>query len=410
MSDWEIRQGHVLDLLRAMPDGSVQSCVTSPPYYGLRAYGTDPQIWGGDPECSHHWFGVLRAAQSGGTGVASKKQVSNGGSQEARAAMLQDFCTICSAWRGELGSEPSVDVFLEHLVGVLREVQRVLRPDGTLWLNMGDSYSGSGKGPTTGASTLARGYGVGPSASERQGFNGDDREPDRSLGPKNLLMVPWRLVLALQADGWVVRSVICWSKRSPMPESVRDRPTGAWEPIFLLSKGPSYYYDAEAVKEPASENTHPRGLGINPKAKVPSGWDTGPGDHHGRVGRYPRHKQNESFSGAVNEVVEFRNQRNVWTLGAEPFPEAHFATFPTEIPRRCILAGSRPGDLVLDPFSGSGTTCLVANRLGRRGLGLELNPEYVEMARRRIQNDAPLVHAINDAAPMPEQMALEVAG
>lgn len=384
MTAWEIRQGHVLDLLATLESGSVQTCVTSPPYYGLRAYGTAPQIWGGNAGCPHHWIDQQRALRNGGSGTASAKQISNTGTQIAKHPWQQATCAVCHAWQGELGSEPTVDVFIAHLVEVFREVKRVLRPDGTLWLNMGDSYSGSGKGPTTGASTLARGCGIGPSATVRQGFNGDDREPDRSLGPKNLLMVPWRLALALQADGWVVRSVICWAKRSPMPESVRDRPTSAWEPIFLLSKSAKYFYDADAVRESSQPESIAR-MKREWNGEQDRGWPAGEQNHLSSYFGTDR---------AVAQAEAGRNQRNVWTLSPEPFPEAHFATFPTEIPRRCVLAGSRPGDLVLDPFSGAGTAVLVANRLGRRGLGLELNAEYVEMSRRRIEGDAPLVHAI----------------
>lgn len=388
LPSWEIRQGHVLDLLRAMPDGCVQTCVTSPPYYGLRAYGTASQVWGGDPGCGHNWASSLRAIQSGGGGPASAKQISNTGTQLAKHQWPQAHCTDCEAWQGELGSEPTAALFVAHLVEVFCEVRRVLRDDGVCFLNIGDSYAGSGKGPTGQ-------NGIGDQAA-RQGFT------DLPSGgrPKSLLLVPERLALALADDGWIIRSRIAWCKKAPMPESVRDRPTSAWEHIWMLAKSGRYFWDQEAVKEPASKNTHPRGHGVNPKAKVLSG---------NLVGWYPRHKQNESFSAAVNEVVAFRNQRNVWLLGTEAFPGAHFATFPTEIPRRCILAGSRPGDLVLDPFSGSGTTVLVANRLGRRAIGLELNPTYAEMARRRIVGDAPLIEAIDQVPVEPEQMPLVIA-
>lgn len=257
--------------------------------------------------------------------------------------------------------------------------------------------------------------------------------------------MPWRLALALQADGWYLRSCIVWAKPNAMPESVTDRPTMAHEFVFLLAKSERYYYDAEAVAEPATGRAHPRGHGMNPKARVPAGWQTEIGeDHKALVGRYPRSRQNPSFSAAISgyssgnerrklrsaaggspnnhqgyafhwaptvtemrkplrcdtesrhrasveggqdlraHPVAWRNRRTVWTIPSQPFPGAHFATFPEALVEPCVLAGTRSGDLVLDPFAGSGTVGVVALRHGRSFLGLELSPAYAEMARRRI--------------------------
>ena len=203
--------------------------------------------------------------------------------------------------------------------------------------------------------------------------------------------MPWRIALALQEDGWYLRSDIIWHKPNPMPESVTDRPTKAHEYVFLLSKSERYLYNAEAVREPVTGGAHARGDGVNPKARNVkiAGWATGPGRHstltHATTRKEsaakfgPRSKQNASFSGAVKEVVDSRNMRTVWSLPTEAFSGAHFATFPRELVRRCVLAGSNAGDVVFDPFMGSGTVAEVASGLGRKFLGCELNPEYAAL-------------------------------
>ena len=314
----EIIQGDALAILRSLPDESVQMCVTSPPYWGLRDYGVD----------------------------------------------------------GQMGLEETLEEYIEKMVVVCREVRRVLRSDGTFWCNMGDSYAGNG----------SRGGGD-PTVGKRN--LGETKYPPKpalgGLKPKDLVGLPWRVAFALQADGWWLRQDIIWSKSNPMPESVTDRCTRSHEYIFLLTKSAKYFYDYEAIKEPASQNSHPRGNGVNPKAvKMPG--------KNSRIfqDRDPQHssarkiKQNESFSAAVKGLVERRNKRSVWTLATHPFPEAHYATFPPKLVRPMILAGSRPGDVVLDPFMGAGTTALVCEQLDRKWLGIELNPESIEIAERRL--------------------------
>ena len=315
----------VFEGLARLPDESVHCVITSPPYWRLRDYGTD----------------------------------------------------------GQLGLEATPEEYVETMTGVFREVRRVLRSDGTLWLNMGDCYASGGYG--------ARDPERWPKQSRNDHMR-HARAPSGGLKPKDLVGMPWRLAFALQSDGWWLRQDNIWQKRSPMPESVRDRTTRSHEYLFHLSKSQRYYYDAKAIREPVTGNAHARGDGVNPKARVPSGWDTGPGNHKARRGRYPRSKQNESFSGAVNELVSDRNKRSVWTIASEPFPDAHFATFPTKLVEPCVLAGCPEGGVVLDPFCGSGTTGVVALRADRRFVGIELNPEYVQMARRRIGDDAPLLN------------------
>ena len=252
----------------------------------------------------------------------------------------------------------------------------MLRDDGTLWCNVGDSYAGSGKGPTgwNGDATVRQGSRIGSNHGEWGHTSGV--KPPVGLKPKDLCLIPFRLALALQSDGWYVRSDIAWCKKAPMPESVTDRPTSAWEHIFLLSKSERYYYDADSVRQPSvspEQDQHNQRY-----AKVYSVADAN------AVNRQP---------GNVNSLgVHSRpgpggaNLRNYWALGPEPFGGAHFATFPSEIPRRAIAAGSREGDLILDPFVGSGTTIIAAMKAGRRSIGIELNPEYIEIAKKRIAN------------------------
>jgi DNA modification methylase len=218
-------------------------------------------------------------------------------------------------------------------------------------------------------------------ASRKPRFNTPE-----GLKPKDLVGIPWRLAFALQDAGWYLRSDIIWSKPNPMPESVTDRPTKAHEYIFLLTKSAKYFYNADAIKEAATGNAHARGNGVNPKAKMPGANSR---VHVTHTGAKPQSRQNESFSAAVCGLVDERNARTVWTIGTQPYAEAHFATFPEELPRRCIMAGSREGDTVLDPFLGSGTTAAVAVRLGRQYIGIELNEDYAELAKKRIAAETP---------------------
>lgn len=206
---------------------------------------------------------------------------------------------------------------------------------------------------------------------------------------KDMVGLPWRTAFALQADGWYLRRDIIWSKPNPMPESVLDRPTTSHEYLFLLSKRGRYFYDADAIKESVSGNAHPRGNGVNPKAKFPHGWDK---ENHGRAGygRF-RPRQNASFSAAISgPLFSTRNRRSVWTIATQPYSEAHFATFPEALVEPCIRAGCPVGGTVLDPFMGSGTVALVAKKLGRDFLGIELKPEYIKMAWRRLKAEIPL--------------------
>lgn len=299
----EIVQGDCRDVLEIMPSASVNCIVTSPPYFGLRDYGVD----------------------------------------------------------GQMGLEPTPDEFVTALVGVLREARRVLRDDGTLWLNLGDSYNAHpGQRKTTDK--------AGAKQVTNRGAPGAPSRNVPDLKPKDLIGIPWRVAFALQADGWYLRQDIIWHKPNPMPESVQDRCTKAHEYIFLLSKSPDYYIDKQAMQEPVAPSTVARLA--QPTLVDQAGSSRVPG------------KTNGAMKAVGNG--ETRNRRSVWTVTTKPFKEAHFATFPPDLIEPCILAGCPAGGTVLDPFFGAGTTGLVAQRHGRNAIGIELNPDYIAIAKRRL--------------------------
>jgi DNA modification methylase len=280
----------------------------------------------------------------------------------------------------EIGLEATPDEYVAELVGVFREVRRVLRDDGTLWLNLGDSYASSPPGNTTvGVSAKSGLNGVnGASGQYRETLAaGHQTKRDTSklpgLKPKDLIGIPWMVAFALRSDGWYLRSDIIWSKPNPMPESVKDRPTKAHEYVFLLSKGPRYYYDADAIREPHAPDSLAR---VERGRSDDHKWaDGGPG--------------NQSIAKDLAKAChpDGRNRRSVWTVTTQPFAEAHFATMPPALAEPCILAGAPVDGVVLDPFGGAGTTALVARRNGRRFVHVELNPEYMEIAKRRVDGE-----------------------
>ncbi len=355
----------VMDGFAQLEDNSVHCVVTSPPYWGLRDYGVP----------------------------------------------------------GQLGLEPTLGEYIETMVRVFREVRRVLRKDGTLWLNLGDCYGTSINGRSA-ADTKATGNDnrtfrdkpfstVGPvsvcdlpllansEADSTRAANGKEAyRPGHSyravasgyIKPKDLCGVPWRIAFALQADGWWLRQDIIWSKSNPMPESIKDRCTKAHEYIFLLTKAERYYYDADAIAEPAiykglsgqDESGFKDATAFNGKHKLAS-W----GGKKTARALNGKPSGNEG-SNAPYFGQETRNKRSVWEIATSPFPEAHFATFPPALPEICIKAGCPKDGTVLDPFGGAGTTGLVADRWGRNAILIELNPEYAAMAERRIKGDCPM--------------------
>lgn len=302
----ETHVGDCLTTLRRLPDCMVHTCVTSPPYFGLRDYGNDAQI----------------------------------------------------------GLEATPEEFVAKLVEVFREVRRVLRDDGTLWLNLGDSYAGNGgRGVQSGKEFKSRARG-------RQEITRSARvKPTGDLKTKDLIGIPWRVAFALQADGWFLRQDIIWSKPNPMPESVRDRCTKAHEYVFLLSKSPTYAFDHEAIKEPA--------VGNSPSNTKPT--------KGGRAYADGADEHRTASNLHLIEARETRNRRSVWTVTTRGFKGAHFATFPPALIEPCVLAGAPLGGVVLDPFGGSGTTAAVALKHGRHAVLCELNPEYAALVPARVE-------------------------
>jgi len=356
--------GNVLKRLSEIPEGSVRTVVTSPPYYGLRDYGTGD--WeGGDPTCSHR----RDSKHSDFTITGHKNPLLTVGD-----AIYKSVCPRCGAVREDeqLGLEETPEEYIEQMVAVFREVRRVLADDGTVWLNIGDTYAGGGGGNynKTGVSQ-AGGQHV---TNVRNRGNWLE---SNGLKPKDMIGIPWMLAFALRADGWYLRQDIIWAKPNPMPESVTDRCTKSHEYVFLLSKSKQYFFDHVAIKEGAT--TAPTARNKNAEGYVadyPSGERFSPGERvYGADGK--------------------RNKRDVWNIATKPFREAHFAVMPEALVEPCVLAGSAVGDTVLDPFTGSGTVAVVALRHGRNFVGTELNPEYAKIAHKRISDSAPMFNTVN---------------
>lgn len=296
-----IIEGDSLQVLKTLPDQSVQCCVTSPPYYGLRDYGVD----------------------------------------------------------GQIGLEETPEQYIENLVSVFREVRRVLKDDGTLWVNMGDSYAGSGKGAWKNKNGQKEVYVPDPDSPQAKMEKTWD-----GIKNKDLIGIPWMLAFALRSDGWYLRQDIIWAKPNPMPESVMDRCTKSHEYIFMLTKQPKYYFDHEAISEPTiTYDNSQRDRDTTKLNNTP-----------GRT----------RMAGLKTNAYETRNKRDVWTVSTKPYRGAHFATFPEDLILPCILAGSREGDTVIDPFNGAGTTGVVCMKEKREYIGIELNPEYVELTEKRL--------------------------
>jgi DNA modification methylase len=309
MTSHRIIQGDCIEGLRTLPDASVHCCVTSPPYWGLRDYGHD----------------------------------------------------------GQIGLESTPEAYVARMVEVFREVRRVLRDDGTCWVNLGDSYFATTKSDRNGLSSKTNFT----CTATKDGYQRPVKRVSAgslAIKPKDLVGIPWRVAFALQADGWWLRQDIIWAKPNPMPESVRDRCTKAHEYVFLLTKSERYYYDAEAVSEASILGPHVRSRASNFKK---AGSEP--------LGRHLRGAETIVCNGT-------RNRRSVWTVTTKPYSGAHFAVMPAALVEPCIKAGCPEGGTVLDPFAGSGTTLAVAAELGRSGVGCELNPEYIRLAERRIKD------------------------
>jgi DNA modification methylase len=363
--------GDCRETLKTIPDGSANCCVTSPPYWGLRDYGTAKWEGGDDPECDH----TIESKHQKQGKTSARAGRSNSESQ--RNDNFSAVCDRCGATRvdDQIGLEASPELYVERLVAVFREVRRVPRDDATIWLNLGDSYiGGGGFSPDAPSSSTSK--------SGQYGNQGALRtvgiKPNGALKTKDLVGIPWRVAFALQADGWYLRQDIIWHKPNPMPESVTDRCTKAHEYIFLLAKSQKYYYDADAISEPfTSSICETRERGTEPSQKRALGQAQQAGAYS-KTGR--------------------RNRRTVWSISLEPCKSAHFAVFPTKLIRPCILAGCPAGGTVLDPFFGAGTTGVVCTELSREYIGCELNPKYAAIAKRRIAQTTPDMFTAEEAA------------
>ncbi|SRR6266566_1709118 len=345
-----------------IPDESVQCIVTSPPYWGLRKYsGEQELVWAGTDGCEHEFSGrdvsdireetTIGKSRTSDRFYGNESRKFNGNHQKH---FQTHTCIHCDAWRGAFGLEPTIEIYIAHTVEVLRECRRVLRSDGVLFWNIGDSYAAN------------RSYQVVDNKHVDVGNNHGSNVPV-GLKPKDLCLIPSRVALAAQADGWWVRSMIIWSKPNPMPESVTDRPTDAYEHILMLTKAERYYWDAYAVRENREGNTHSRGSKRTPPIEKA-------GIGHEDWCKYM----------VRDDELTSRNLRNVWMFATQPYSEAHFATFPEELPRRCILAATKLGDTVLDPFAGSGTVGRVAVELNRKAILNDLS--YHDLSDKRTRN------------------------
>ena len=366
--------GNSLEVIKTFPDESVDCVVTSPPYYGLRDYGTGTWI-GGDPNCDHE---DARKKTRFDYAIDEKQSTSKGTDMK----IYEKVCPICGAVRvdEQIGLEETPEEYIERLVSLFREIRRVLKKDGTCWVNLGDSYSGNCSRTSKGRAGMG---------AEREGVF----KKGGVLPSKNLIGIPWRFAFAMQNDGWILRQDIIWAKPNPMPESVTDRCTKSHEYIFLFSKSEKYYFDYEAIQEPANTQKE-----INPKFggtkygnnddkhfQTYSGNEWKPKTKNCQYdGQRPNTMHLRREEGLPDEEYVVRNKRDVWSVNVRPNNEAHFATYPQMLIQPCILAGSPQGGVVLDPFMGSGTTGIVARKLGRKYVGIELNPEYQKMAERRI--------------------------
>ena len=357
-----IKIGNCLDVLKELPKHHFHTVVTSPPYYGLRDYNTGTWI-GGDPNCPHKR--LTKISKDTATGHANMYEHGD----VVGDAIYRQECPICGAKRqdDQIGLELTPQDYVSRLVEVFRGVRDTLRDDGTVWLNLGDSYHNY---RADGGSNVKQS--VHSTKHDQPESSPHRANKIQGLKQKDLMGIPWRVAFALQEDGWYLRQDIIWHKPNPMPKSVQDRCTKAHEYIFLLSKNSHYYFDHEAIQEEASQNRWGGKTPIN----VENSKD----------------KENV-FNGLTRErdmMSETKNKRSVWTVNTKPYKEAHFAVFPTDLIEPCIKAGAPKDGNVLDPFGGSGTTGLVADRLCRNATVIELNKDYVDIAEKRIMGETPM--------------------
>ena len=394
------------EILPTLPCDSVDLCVTSPPYWGLRDYGGGSQIWSGDSNCEHEWVITPPPRQRSESDIKdlnSKQATMRGTNYDSQPG---NICIKCGAWRGSLGLEPHPQMFIDHLVEICREVKRVLKPSGCFWLNLGDSYgthgSGSKKHPHNFRKPeVAAKEGIGTLKKPTIGFS------EKFIMEKNLLGIPWRVATALQEDGWILRNCVIWFKPNHMPESVRDRLTKSYEFFFFFVKQRKYYFNLDAIREPIQTETEARYKSAisEPKEKTTHKGDQnylGAGSQIRKeravlgAKEYTKHEVaterigNFSYDDPLHNKAYHENGKNpgdFWEVNTQPFPGSHFAVFPPELIEPIIKSSSPPNGVVMDTFAGSGTALRVARKLGRSFIGIELNPEYAAMCEQRVRAD-----------------------
>tara|TARA_R100001126_G_scaffold37510_1_gene20922 strand:+ start:470 stop:1558 length:1089 start_codon:yes stop_codon:yes gene_type:complete len=357
-----IKIGDCIEVLKTLPKNHFDTVVTSPPYYGLRDYNTGTWV-GGDPNCPHKR--LTKISKDTATGHANMYDHGD----VVGDAIYRQKCPICGAERqdSQIGLELTPQDYVRRLVEVFRGVRDTLKEDGTVWLNLGDTYHNYRADGLNVKQTLHKDKHDQPEVSPNRA------NKIQGLKEKDLMGIPWRVAFALQEDGWYLRQDIIWHKPNPMPESVKDRCTKAHEYIFLLSKNSHYYFDNEAIQEEAKD------------------WGTRDRSN----GKYHNEGTGLSPHTGLEKSYETKNKRSVWTVNTKPYKEAHFAVFPTDLIEPCIKAGCPKNGHVLDPFGGSGTTGLVADRLNRNATIIELNKDYVEIAEDRLMGETPLFTKVN---------------
>lgn len=341
-----ILQGHVLDISKTFDDDSIDCIITSPPYYSLRSYATEPQIWGGDKDCNHDWSKVITPPR-GGIAYTSKVGANRNAEANARDKdIVSDICTECGAWRGELGREVTPESFINNLCSIFDVLKDKLKEQGTCWVNLGDTYGGTGS------------KGDYKDPKYKDGRNGQSVSITVKQRNKSLLLIPERFVIEMFNRGWIVRQLLIWRKGNAMPSSVKDRFTQDFEQIFFFTKNKKYYFKQQF--EPQNNWVNSGGHNKYALAGLANGLN--------------KTKLNKKG----------RNMRAVWDINTTPSREKHYAAYPKKLVARMVDAGCPQGGLVLDPFMGSGTTAIVARAMGRNYLGCELNPEYIKICNKRL--------------------------
>lgn len=424
MTHHKIIIGDCLEVLREMPSESVNMVITSPPYWGLRTYGEGAAtIWGGDPSCEHEWIEErMTLVHENHNFQKGTQEAVHGKKGTTYIKKFDDktsgFCQKCGAWRGQLGLEPTWQMYVEHLVEISQELKRVLRKDGSYYLNLGDTYAGSGCGSHDYRDDTSTGI-LRKRRREiyQKSFVPQQKQRDSVTIPKQKLLMPHRAAIALQEDGWICRNDITWYKPNAMPSSVKDRLTCKTEPIFHLVKSRKYYYDLDAIREPHKTGTPQanRDLkrmmagrtqyggkwaeGKGTQAAFVAGHPLGknPGDvvltkHDIAVRRFPRvnRKGGVGYTDPLHVKpyhAKGKNPGDFWEINTRPYPDAHFAVYPEEICIKPILSSCPPNGIVLDPFMGRGTTIKVARDNGRNSVGIEIQPSYLPIIKKYLEID-----------------------